>query len=277
VSGQKSDSCVFVCKRHRFSLILRFWYLILKLFGQCAIFVFCFSLGKYIKIEYISSTLTGFNTGLKEHSRSHYFKIHHVNMTLLTISYQDHWCTQKTLHKNENWLQFCYIFQYTISHITLQLRLQLSFRMCCHFRTIHLRYWKYIQIFVWYDVITLVNGTLLSTRNNFRNASCTTLSWLNTNQFTYLYIGLEIIIFWNYIDPVINWLIDKDSIHYFSIGLLTFVIMAGCVSWFPEIVVHGPQHNSCGMNMVSFFFLLEFMCPSQLYTGQWRFKYLSYC
>ena len=97
--GQKSDSCVFVCKRHRFSLILRFWYLILKLFWQCAIFVFCFSLGKYIKIEYISSTLTGFNTGLKEHSRSHYLKIHHVNMTLLTISYQDHLCTQKTLHK----------------------------------------------------------------------------------------------------------------------------------------------------------------------------------
>jgi hypothetical protein len=36
------------------------------LFGQCAIFVFNFSLGKYLQIEYISSTLTGFNTRLKE-------------------------------------------------------------------------------------------------------------------------------------------------------------------------------------------------------------------
>lgn len=206
-------------------------------------------------------------------------------MILLTISYQDQWCIQKTLHKNENWLQFCYmgivIFQYTISHVTLQLRLQLFSRMCCHFGTRHLRYWKYIQIFVWYDVITLVNGTLrsllLSTRNYFRNALCTTLSWLNANQFTYLYIGLEIKKFWNYMDPVINWLIDKDSIPYFNICLLTFVIMAVCVRWFPEIVAHGAQNNSYGINMVSFVFLCEFICPSESYTGDWRFKYLSYC
>jgi hypothetical protein len=77
-------------------------------------------------------------------------------------------------------------------------------------------------------------------------------------------------------DPVINWLIDKDSIHYLSIGLLTFVIMAGCVSWFPAIVVHGAQNNSCGIKMVSFFFLWEFMCPSELFTAEWRFKYFSF-
>ena len=47
----------------------------------------------------ISNTLTGINTWMEEHSRSHHIKRRHFNMTSFVISYQGQWCTQKTLRK----------------------------------------------------------------------------------------------------------------------------------------------------------------------------------
>jgi hypothetical protein len=85
VPGQESDGRVLS--------LLTIWS------WNCAENVLYFSLGKYIKIEQISNTLTGINTWMEEHSRSHHVKKYQLNMTSFAISYQGQWCTHKILHK----------------------------------------------------------------------------------------------------------------------------------------------------------------------------------
>ena len=155
----------------------------MKLFGQCANY-FCFSSGKYTKIEQISSTLTGFNTGLEERPICYHFKRHHVNMTLFTISYQGQWCTQKVLHKT------------------------------------------------WKCTSALFYGDVYFSMHNLHYFDMMYSSFLANCPHRHLFINRFI----NYlfiIDmfPVINWLIDPDSIHYFSIGLIFFLRLAICVNY----------------------------------------------